>query len=78
MVRRRSDLEDMNERMESDPDHLGTRPRLILHERICGLRHKAINGRLSRIETILWSTSFALLGGMAWMIFTLITRVPHG
>lgn len=75
MARERSEYESLESELE-DSDHLATRPRLILHERICSMRHKTINARLGRIEKILITTSAAMLTGMGSVIFALLSKLP--
>lgn len=58
---------------ESRP-HLTTSARLLLHERVCSQRWKAILARIARMENIALACAGTLIVGMAAVIMTVLLR----
>ena len=53
-------------------DDLPTDMRISMHEKICAIRYGVIDGRLTRIEIILLTSTASLITGMAVMLWELV------
>ncbi|HVY13423.1 MAG TPA: hypothetical protein VHB73_07665 [Alphaproteobacteria bacterium] len=68
------DYEQMVDDLENETPPLNTNARLIMHERICGVRWKAILARMARIESVITWCAGGLIAGMAGLIITLALK----